>query len=316
MTETARTVLRHFEIRKSRKQKEDFCVWLCEQLTAAGYAPKTETGGRLIESRNVVVGDPDGAELLLTAHYDTCAVLPFPNFITPRNMPVYILFNLAVCLPFLLVTTAAEIVMALLGAPLWLTMAAVYAILLLSLWLMLAGKANRHTANDNTSGVMTLLEIALTLPEKDREKACFVFFDNEEKGLFGSAAFVKQHPKAKKEALCLNFDCVSDGDDIQLYPMSTVKKDKHTAEKLQRAFRSAGDKRCEVVEGFAFYPSDQKHFRRGVGICALKKNRLVGYYMNRIHTPRDTVMDERNIELLRESVLRFLAEEEKETYAG
>ena len=85
-------------------------------------------------------------------------------------------------------------------------------------WRLLDGPASRHTANDNTSGVITLLETALAMPEADREEVCFVFFDNEEKGLFGSAAFTKAHKKAKKETLNINFDCVSDGDFIQFFP--------------------------------------------------------------------------------------------------
>ena len=83
---------------------------------------------------------------------------------------------------------------------------------------MMAGPANRHTANDNTSGVITLLEIALSLPEELRSDVCFVWFDNEERGLLGSAAFAGKHKETKKGALVLNFDCVGDGDSLQFFP--------------------------------------------------------------------------------------------------
>ena len=62
----------------------------------------------------------------------------------------------------------------------------------------------------------------------------------------------------------------------------------------------------EVVRGFGFYPSDQARFNRGVGVCALKKKPVLGYYMDRIHTGRDTVLMEDNIVLLRDGVLRLL----------
>ena len=68
-------------------------------------------------------------------------------------------------------------------------------------WWIIDGPANKHTANDNTSGVITLLEASLSMPDEDRKQVCFVFFDNEEKGMFGSAAFTKAHRKAKKETL-------------------------------------------------------------------------------------------------------------------
>ena len=43
------------------------------------------------------------------------------------------------------------------------------------------------------------------------------------------------------------------------------------------------------------YPSDQVGFPYSVGVAALKKNKLLGVYMNKIHTKRDTEWDERNI---------------------
>ena len=305
MNGITKTVLADYEIRKTKAQKEAFRTWLCERLKDAGYAPAIETQEGLATSHNVVVGDPDTAKVLLTAHYDTCAVLPFPNFITLCNLTMTVLCMLLLCAALFLVRVLVEVALLLLGASAWLSTLIAEGLLLFFAWWTMAGKANKHTANDNTSGVMTLLEIALTLPEEDRDKVCFVFFDNE----VGSGVFVKAHPKAQKEALCLNFDCVSDGDHIRLFPQKAVKKDEKTLAALNAAFCSEGDKHCETVRGFGFYLSDQGKFRRGVGVAALNRNKLIGYYMNRIHTKRDTVLDERNIELLRKSVLRFIADQ-------
>ena len=57
-----------FQVRKSRKQKEAFRSWLCGELEAAGYAPKVEKG---FAAQNVVVGDPESAKVIFSAHYDT-----------------------------------------------------------------------------------------------------------------------------------------------------------------------------------------------------------------------------------------------------
>ena len=51
------------------------------------------------------------------------------------------------------------------------------------LLLFFAGPANKHTANDNTSGVATLIEIMKELPEELRSDVAFIFFDLEEVGL-------------------------------------------------------------------------------------------------------------------------------------
>ena len=50
-----------------------------------------------------------------------------------------------------------------------------------------------------------------------------------------------------------------------------------------------------------------------MGVAAFKRKKGVGLYMNRIHTPRDTVLDERNIACLAQGVRRFLGQNNKET---
>ena len=324
MTNLSREVLEKFEIRKSKREKAAFRAWLQQKLTDMGYAPTVEQHKGLYTSHNVVAGDPDKAKVLLTAHYDTCAVLPFPNFITPRNFFWYLVYQLLIvavffamvfvvtfCATFLAVTVTDNVD---LGAVIG--MVCGYAVLIFDIWWMMDGKANRHTANDNTSGVVTLLEIAQALPEELRGEVCFVWFDNEERGLLGSGAFAKKHKAAKKNALVLNFDCVGDGDSLQFFPAKKVKKD-GTPDLLRGSFLAAGEKTVEVVEGFGFYPSDQAAFAHGVGICALKKSKLFGWYMDRIHTKRDTVLDEGNIDLLRAGTVRLVQtlREKEETHA-
>lgn len=306
MTESAKTVLEQFQIRKSRKQKEAFWEWLCPLLRENGYEPEILLTKGLVKSYNIVVGDPERADVIFTAHYDTCAVLPLPNFITPRNLLWYLLYQLVLVMPMFLLAFAAEIAaLVLFDASLGMAMVSPYAVLLFCLWWVYDGKANKHTANDNTSGVVTLLEILLTMPEELRERVCVVFFDNEEKGLFGSGSFAKQHKEVKKSKLLINFDCVSDGDSIQFYPGKALKKEDETLTLLEKAFAPQEGKSVEAVRSFGFYPSDQRNFLRGVGVCALKKSRVFGYYMNKIHTGKDRVFDEKNIELLRAGAIRL-----------
>lgn len=309
LTPMARKVMTDFPVRKSRAQKERFRAWLQENLEELGYRPKVEHHKGIVKSDNVVAGDPDSAEVLLTAHYDTCAVLPVPNFITPRNMLVLLLCQLLVLALIIIPAILAEGVLLLIwqDAPMWLCFLLVYGLLLFGVWWMLAGKANRSNVNDNTSGVMTLLEIAGALPVEQRDKVCFVFFDNEEKGLLGSAAFAKAHKRAREETLVLNFDCVSDGDFLHLFPNKAVKQDIPAMERLERSFQGQrGAKKVEVVGGMGCYPSDQNRFAHGVGICALRKNPVIGYYMNKIHTGRDRVMEEENLLIFRDGVLNWL----------
>ena len=171
MTPQSHTVLSDFQVRKSRRQKEAFRAWLCGELERAGYAPKVERG---FAAKNVVAGDPEAAKVIFSAHYDTCAALPVPNFITPRNLLFYVCYQLLLIIPlFLAVAILEGVLLAViveLHAPKLLLLMPVTSIALCAffVWWILDGPANRHTANDNTSGVITLLETALALPEEER----------------------------------------------------------------------------------------------------------------------------------------------------
>ena len=297
------------QVRKSRKQKAAFRAWLCGELEAAGYAPTVEHRPLdPLAGYNVVVGNPETAKVLYTAHYDTQAVLPIPNFITPRNILFYVLYQLVIVIPlFLTVGVVEGLIFAF--APefvaWWLAPLSCLTICVFFVWWILDGPANRHTANDNTSGVVTLVETALALPPELRDKVCFVFFDNEEKGMFGSIGFSSRHKAVKKNTLVINFDCVGDGDSIQFYPGRKLKKDAAALEAIEASFIPAWERDVQVVRGFGFYPSDNASFKRGCGVCALKHKKPFGYYMDRIHTARDTVLDYGNILLLRDGAVRL-----------
>ena len=125
--------------------------------------------------------------------------------------------------------------------------------------------------------------------------------------MFGSAAFAKRHKSVKKNTPVLNFDCVGDGDSIQFFPRRRLKKDGDAMARMEAAFLPSLGKDVQMVRGFGFYPSDNANFKKGAGVCALKRKPVVGYYMDRIHTSRDTVLDEANIALLRDGALRHIA---------
>lgn len=311
MTQTTRDVFDRHEIRKTRKQKSAFIDYLQSVSAAEGYICKTEKG--YFGARNIVVGDPDTAKVIYTAHYDTCARLPFPNFITPKCIWLYLLYQIVitvalVCLPAV-ITQGAYHLGLLLNPELTVnltedfdaTFFLWYILLLSELFLVMAGPANKHTANDNTSGVTTLLNIMTSLPTEARENVAFIFFDLEEMGLFGSAGYANRHKRVAQSTLLLNFDCVSDGHTL-LFALR--KGSERYASAIREAFPDTEIHAVEVVSKGVFYPSDQMNFARGVGIAALK-GRGGLLYMDRIHTGRDTVYMEENITYLTEGAVRL-----------
>lgn len=302
-------VLTLYPVRKSKKQKQAFREDVKNYVTSLGYESHEETGS--LGVRNFVIGDCEKAKILITAHYDTCAVLPFPNLLTPCNFLPFLGYQLLVC-AFLLVPPV--LIGILVG---WLTGNGEvgywigYAFFWVLLILIFVGPANQSNANDNTSGVVTLLEIARTLPENQRDKVCFVLFDLEEAGLLGSASYRKAHKKETDIQLILNLDCVGDGDYIRLFPTKKLKKDEKRMAALHKICGNFGRKNIQIRDkGFSVYPSDQAAFPYGVGICALRKSKL-GLYLGRIHTKRDTILEQTNVNLLRAALTTFISREER-----
>ena len=305
MTSSAVEILERYQIRKSKKQKTAFIEYMTEFAQQHGYSLRIEKGNG---GRNLVVGDPETAKVVYTAHYDTCAVMPFPNFITPKSIGLYVLYQLLIVVGFLIVAFGIGFALgafsALVSIPKELASVAATAAYWVLLILLIAGPANKHTVNDNTSGVITLMEIMAVLPQEQRDKAAFVFFDLEEVGLFGSAAFASKHKKTMQQKLLINFDCVSDGDTV----LFVLKKGAAAfRERLEEAFPSNDLVRVEVADKGVIYPSDQANFPVGVGVAALKTSKSGILYMDRIHTKRDTVCREENIEFLRDGAIRLLS---------
>ncbi len=304
MLQTPMDVLHQFPVRKTGKQKQEFRDAVRAYASRQGYSVTVEKG--TFGCQNVVIGDAENAKYLVTAHYDTCARLPFPNFIMPENALVFILHQLALWLGIMLIAVVLGVIAGLTLGEAFISPVSTLTIFCI-LALMLAGPANQNNANDNTSGVVTVLEIMRTLPENQRHKVCFVLFDLEEAGLLGSASYRKAHKTATDRQLVLNLDCVGDGDHIRMYPTQKLKKDKKKLTSLYKACGYFGKKNVLVHEkGFGYNPSDHKRFPYGVGIVALRKHKL-GLYLGKIHTSKDTQLEETNVNILRAALTSYIS---------
>lgn len=304
-------LLPEYEVRKTEAQKERFISFVMESC-GGRISVSVENEGKLVKSRNIVLGDPEKADIIFTAHYDTCARLPFPNFITPMNMPVYLLTQVLLALLLLIPAFLIDVLAASLTKSLIITELTLFAVYAAEMYLILAGPANPHTANDNTSGVAAVLTLVDELAGKYGDKVAFILFDNEEKGLLGSSAYAKRHGSVRDNGFLVNLDCVSDGDNI-LFSFKKPKKESDAGHPSERLYEFARERASEVLSAYsknavvtkkAFYPSDQAVFRYGSAVAALKKTRRGMLYMDRIHTPRDTQFDETNID----AIVRFFTQ--------
>lgn len=296
------TLLAQHPVRKTNAQKKSFQAWMVDQAERMGYAVQVETIG---QNKNIVIGDPEAADVTFTAHYDTPPVMPWPNIVLPKNVPVFLGYQVASVLLMV-------VVCALLGGVVgWLTGnteigKTVFKVTLIAeALLMILGPANKNNANDNTSGVAAVMEIMARLPEEKRSKAAFILFDNEEKGLLGSGAYARKHKAVKQNKLIINMDCVGDGEHILFF---ANKKTRELASfPVLNAAMEAQTGRCFLMNKLekSIYPSDQKHFRFGIAVCACQKAKWLGYYCDKIHTAKDTVCKQENLDFIADGLVQF-----------
>lgn len=299
-------VLEKYEIRKTKKQKTEFQNAVVTYTERLGYTVCVEKGS--LGSRNIVIGDTTKAKYLVTAHYDTCAWMPVPNFITPCNFLVYLLWQILLTFGIFGIAfglgLGASVLFDAPGLDMGVFLISLYGIL----GLLIFGPANRHTANDNTSGVVTVLEIMQSLPEHLKDRIAFVLFDLEEAGLVGSASYQKNHKRDTNGQIILNLDCIGDGDEILFFPTKKLRKDAEKMNVINLVQGKWGRKSIAVKQkNFAFYPSDHTAFPYGVGIAAFRRAKWIGLYCSRIHTHRDTVLEMTNVNVLRAAIISMIA---------
>ncbi len=308
MTETTKDILEKYQVRKTKKQKTAFIEYVQQIAERNKYNFLIEKGA--FGARNIIIGNPDTAKVLYTAHYDTCARLPFPNFITPKNFLIYLLYQFLIIGIFFALALGFGFVIGFALSFIPISEDAINLIAsflpqifcIVLIYLLLGGPANKNTANDNTSGVTTVLEIMENIPKGQKDKVAFILFDLEEAGLFGSSSFASKHKKIKKNSLVINFDCVSDGETMLFALKRTTKKYKDL---LEKAFVSTSDITVDITKK-AFYPSDNMSFVGGIGVAALKKSKLFGtLYMDRIHTNKDVIYREENVRYLTEGAIKL-----------
>ena len=294
-------IMEKYQQRKTRRQKSAFI----EAMQARYPELRVEKAG-VFGSRNLIFGEPEQADIVFVAHYDTVGVSFVPNLVTPDRPYIRFLNTLLIIAPMVIVMVLAAIVMEHIGVSENLRKIIVLGIY----WLMFfgiffGGRPNPNTANDNTSGVLTLCSLIDALPCDLRARAAFIFFDNEEYGCIGSGAYYSAHKAAMKDKLVFNMDCVGDGDTMLL--VVSKKALPIYEEKLRAAFPETDIFKVRIASAKKVnYTSDQKHFPVSVAAAAMKTGKWLGLYMDKIHTKKDTVCRPENIKYLTACAVEFI----------
>jgi len=308
MSQYAQRIAREYPVRYKAKEKEAFRLFLIGVLRAMGYDPKLQSrdtalriGGSVT---NVVAGDPDTAQLILVAHYDTGLKTLLPPLIMPTR-PVTALLYMALT-PVLVMLGSFIVSFALtfaVNAPHW-TLPMFLILLLAALLYLRFGPAETRNINDNTSGVAALLETAAAISPGNRGKVAFAFLDGGFGGMSGAKGFRARYPSAKEKTV-INLNCVAEGSELLLLPSRYSRWNGEVLDAILDSFENGKHTTVFLkTDGLTYYPSDNRAFRYAFAICAC--DRVSGF--GRLIRPRRAgAVDEEKLELLKRGLCRLIA---------
>lgn len=204
--------LTFYQRRKSLSEKRRFRDYVQKQARDLGL--RTSIYPEIKSCKNVIVGDLKSAEYVICAHYDTA----------PRLLPL-VERNYTYCHKFLeflsLIIGVGLLILFYFLNILWLGIASF--IICIILFLRLAGaltSSRRFSYNDNTSGIITVLNL-MDIYKDFNQRVAYVFLDNKEKGLAGSKALSKMMQSQKmivqkEDKKFIFLDCVGLGKDFTI----------------------------------------------------------------------------------------------------
>lgn len=292
--------------RKTAEEKENFRKYILESLAKKGIdarVERTKDG----KNDNIIVGDPTSAKAVFTAHYDTPARSIFPNIMMPKHRFIFYLYQFVPIIFLLAVSFAFAFLMGNLitndETVFYLSFLFAYYGLFFGI---MRGFKNRNNKNDNTSGVATVLNIIDRLSQEELKSVAFILFDNEEKGKKGSKAYYKDHEEQMKDKFLVNFDCVGNGNNvIFIAQKDAVGSDECTI--LKSSFNESDNFKLDFLSHKqADSNSDHKNFPKGVACVVCKKMNNGFLYTPYIHTSKDIVADNSNIDFLTKNICVFI----------
>jgi len=296
-----------FPIRLKKAQKEAFLDELEQELQTRNYQTTRLTLKTLLKNR-LLFTECEKPKVIFLAHIDTPTIAPFwmsPLFKLLGHTRQYeglILLLIIIYGPSLLANIFPE------WAP---ALKTVTNILLLIFGLSLISLLipNPHNREDNTSGVISLLTLADSIKDKPhlRKHIQFAFLDNEELGLLGSSSLRKHwqqqgHPYHNAAIICL--DCVTRGK----IPLIVYHKNDTIARKVAPHVQ-AHLPQTQIINLKHLPLSDNYVFKElgAIDISFADTSTIPGgYYIPRIHTPKDNDFSAENLMPLLTSLAEFL----------
>jgi hypothetical protein len=294
-------VFEGYPSRFRRGEKDAFLERCRAEFLAMGYGEDEVTVQGTKRNRNLVVGNA-GADVLVTAHYDTPArngvlllLSPLVGQAWANVLMLFVLFVAFTALYYALPFDVGFFVS-------YITRLGLVTVLMLPLFLV----KNKQNRNDNTSGVLGVIDVArrVAADVEMKEKVCFVLFDNEEWGLLGAAAFVEWRDKefaGKKNSRVINLDCIGCGDVLLV-----AAKTRHEVWADVAGFMEGEGFKVVKMRSMLMFLSDHAHFRNGLQLAFVRRSVCGPLYIPKIHTGRDVVCDMGRVTGVGEAVYGYI----------
>ena len=285
--------------RFSRKEKDAFLAFLEAELDKLGLIHHRTIIPGMMKHVHLEAGSED-PDVILLAHYDTQTLVPFwvewlIRLVGHTRTLLFLVTFYALTLLYSLLgdTAAAQIV---------------EAIFVGSIFQMLI--PNRHTMNDNTSGVIALLSIGsrLNLDPALKGRVKLIFTDNEERMLSGSFALKRKWNREGfdyRNRKIISVDSVGRGN----IPVISYNLNSPLAHDLKETFTgSLSD--TKAVNMWITPFSDAYGFSLGGAVnINMMEHSLIpgGFFIRNIHSPFDTKISAGNIKMVADAVCRYVS---------
>ena len=298
-----------YGIRFKKKQKQKFIEYAKAEFEKMGYTTQIQESRKYrILNRNFIIGDLEKASIVLCAHYDTPPLAPYKvKILKGSNVSKY--------------DKSKEIVWTILkylSLFMLLLLLNLNGIIYFSTMIIVAIRIycipNKKNLNDNTSGIMTIFEVAYRFANKpseqfknlDKSKVAFILFDNEEKNMLGSKIFKCDNLNIENK-LFINFDCVGIGENIVI---SGDYNSKIEAKKIGGYEKHIEGKNIlvETVD-LSKAKSDEKMFEKRIRFATYHKNKKDQLYIENIHSKKDDDIDPDNIKIISSIIEDYITKE-------
>jgi hypothetical protein len=291
--------------RFSRRDKNKFLDVVEENLTGCGYECERKKFWLLLTSVNLET-KCDHPDYIFIAHYDTGTIVPF----WLQGLMKVFGVNRQILSALIIILAIQYGLFPLMHHHPSIILTVVFCLFLLSFLPIFVPTPVNY--DDNTSGVIALLDIAKRLKEKEVNNVKFIFVDNEELGLFGSSAhkrYLKKREMIPARCRVISLDSVGGRGDIPLI----VRNGKSEYEHLFSAAITGEFPDCRSIN-MLLPASDNYSFREfgAINISFVDESLIPkGYYKKDIHSHRDKKIDLDRIERLNGVLVKIVCDDQK-----